>query len=684
MKTQSKTHLFLLAFFLTLCATNLNAQTILPDEVNIPGKKIFSPCISFDGKHIIFVAKANGATLVMTSKKGANGSWETPQPVEPVNSSFSKENIIESPSLNADGTLIHFSIRKRGVPGISYIYSLHKIEGVWDKPIKLSTAINETDRFQTDPSLSLDGKVLYFARLYDGSKVKAYKCAKIYMAKKENRVWQKAVLLPTPVNDGCDRSPRICADGKTLFISTVRDDENGMQIYFTKQLAKNVWIHPVPVDSVNSEFDEIFPSTDYMGEKMYFLRGQGKKKNRTEKVYSVDLPEKFRPLKMIYLHGKTTDLYSKKPLYSKIRVIDPNTSVILQEIQANEKTGEYRILFDSGKKYRVEYFRKGYSHIFYDFETTGKDMVADITKNVQLYSTVDLILNIYDKEIYEPLDSKIEILDKISGKKIKVLSTKIGQGRYKITLPIGKNYVIAASKPFYEPNSFDLNLSRTVQFDEFERDLELNVKKVDVDIAIINAATGQGVTVDIEITNLSTNERTLTTATTGANGKISVNLRDGNKYAISVNPRGYAFYNTVLDLEDESAETPSITAKLVPLTTLTKIELKDIIFEFNSADLDQRSFSELENVIKLMKKNPQIKMEIAAHTDDVGSQAYNVKLSGKRAKSVADYIVEQGIPISQLSSKGYGKAEPKYLPANTEENRTKNRRVELKIIEITD
>jgi len=660
-------------------------ERILPVEVNIPGKRILSPCISFDGRHIIFIAKSEGLTLAMTSEKSKDGNWNKPIPVKPVNDAYSTDYIIESPSMNADGTMVHFSVRKRESPDIGDIYSVQKSEGVWGAPVKLPNIINEFGHYQTDPSLSLDGNTLYFARLYENDDIDDYKCAQIFMATKENGIWNNSILLPSPVNDGCDRSPRICADGKTLYISSVRgENKTGLEIFYTKQLAENVWTTPIAVTEINTEHDEVFPSVDFRGEKMYFIRGKGKKQNRTDQVYAKDLPAKYRPAKMIYLHGKITDLKTNNPLYSKINVIDPNTSVILQEIQADEKTGDYRILFHSGKKFRIDYFREGYSHHFYDFETTGSNMSAEIQKDVKLYSSIELIMNVYDQEIYEPLDSKILVKDKTTGKKVNCKTDKISNGRYKLTLPIGKNYEIHASKKFYEPNSFDLNLTRTVQFDEFERDLELKVRKVDVGISLINEETGEGVLVDIEITNLSTNEKIIQTASTGTDGKVKVNLRDGNKYAISVNPRGYAFYNTTLELDTEEDPEPTIVAKLTPLTTLTKIELKDITFEFNSADLDESSYIELANVIKLMLKNPQIKMEISAHTDDVGSQKYNVKLSGKRAASVAGYILTQGIPVEQLVSKGYGKAEPKYLPANSEENRAKNRRVELKILEISN
>ena len=77
--------------------------------------------------------------------------------------------------------------------------------------------------------------------------------------------------------------------------------------------------------------------------------------------------------------------------------------------------------------------------------------------------------------------------------------------------------------------------------------------------------------------------------------------------------------------------------------------------------------------------NTGIEIELSAHTDDKGSDDYNNKLSDQRAASVAAYIVSKGIDPARLVSKGYGKTQP-LVPNTNDENRAKNRRVELKIL----
>ena len=80
-----------------------------------------------------------------------------------------------------------------------------------------------------------------------------------------------------------------------------------------------------------------------------------------------------------------------------------------------------------------------------------------------------------------------------------------------------------------------------------------------------------------------------------------------------------------------------------------------------------------------MFSNPEVRILLAAHTDDIGGANYNIKLSQKRAESVKNYLVKQGIAIDRLESEGFGMNEP-LVPNDSEENRAKNRRVEFRIL----
>jgi outer membrane protein OmpA-like peptidoglycan-associated protein len=91
--------------------------------------------------------------------------------------------------------------------------------------------------------------------------------------------------------------------------------------------------------------------------------------------------------------------------------------------------------------------------------------------------------------------------------------------------------------------------------------------------------------------------------------------------------------------------------------------------------------SELERLVTLMKENTSMKIEISSHTDDKGSDDYNMKLSQMRAQSVVDFLIEKGIAKERLTAKGYGETVP-IAPNDTDEGRQLNRRTEFKILEI--
>ena len=92
------------------------------------------------------------------------------------------------------------------------------------------------------------------------------------------------------------------------------------------------------------------------------------------------------------------------------------------------------------------------------------------------------------------------------------------------------------------------------------------------------------------------------------------------------------------------------------------------------------ALSELDKVLKLLEANPELHIELSAHTDDIGTDAYNDQLSTKRGESALEYLVRKGINRSRLTSVGYGKHRP-LVPNDSEENRAINRRVEFKVTE---
>ncbi|MFT3886496.1 MAG: OmpA family protein [Flavobacteriales bacterium] len=111
-----------------------------------------------------------------------------------------------------------------------------------------------------------------------------------------------------------------------------------------------------------------------------------------------------------------------------------------------------------------------------------------------------------------------------------------------------------------------------------------------------------------------------------------------------------------------------------------RIRLDNIGFEFAKATLTPASEAELDKLVDLLTDYPLMRIEIEGHTDDVGSDAANLKLSDDRAKAVVDYLVKKKIGKERLTWKGYGETKP-LKPNTSEENRALNRRVEFRVVE---
>ena len=664
----------------------------------------FDPEFSKSGNEFYFVSNKTGKFKLYFAKKNNVGEWGEAVSIENINNFKEGEANIRYPSLNYDGSILYYCADHsrdssdvtlvKGVRdedkyshgqmlalSVDIYYSVKEADG-WSEPINIGKPINST-LYDGQPSISVDNKSLYFVRYSTEAVIDNPNCKSIYLSEKDkDGNWTKPVKLPVPVNVGCEQAPKIAIDNKTLYFSSDREGGlGGFDIYKTRLIAKNVWLPAESIDGLNTEFNDFSLSTSFNSEKAFFSIEKEFKTDLSGNIYEKDIPKQFLLGKVLQLKGVVKDLISKKPIASNILINDPYTSRQLFSIKNSKETGEYEFYLPRGGEYQIDFQKENYSHYFLNISTEKLRRNLKQTENVNLYRNISLLLNIVDKEIFKPIESKIKIFDADS----LIVQTEIIKektGRYNISLPIGEKYRIAISANYYDPTFFDFDLTGIVQFDEFENDIELKSNKIEFDLNISDEGSQFGEPVEVIVTNLETNEVTKMMVTPNSEGNYKIHLRDGDKYNVSVSPKGYSFYNTTVDLKKKRKTKKvekKIVVKLQKLEKDAKLTLKNITFEVNSADLNTESFDELNRVVKLMKDNPEIKIEISAHTDNTGSNVYNLRLSKRRAKSVMLYLLEENIPSLRLISKGYGEAKPLY-PNDTDENKAKNRRVELKVV----
>ncbi|MEI6310905.1 MAG: OmpA family protein [Bacteroidota bacterium] len=184
---------------------------------------------------------------------------------------------------------------------------------------------------------------------------------------------------------------------------------------------------------------------------------------------------------------------------------------------------------------------------------------------------------------------------------------------------------------------------------------------------------------NIQLFDLETGLKVTSMSSDAKNGSFLVTLPIGKDYMVNVSKDGYLFYSANFSLKEYTAKEPfQLNIGLNKLQEGISIVLKNIFFETAKATLKNESKTELNKLVELMTKNPSIKIEISGHTDNVGADAENLKLSEARALSVKNYLIENGISAERLTSKGYGETIP-IADNTTEEGRANNRRTEFKV-----
>lgn len=151
-------------------------------------------------------------------------------------------------------------------------------------------------------------------------------------------------------------------------------------------------------------------------------------------------------------------------------------------------------------------------------------------------------------------------------------------------------------------------------------------------------------------------------------GSYKVELERDVSYVMMASAPGYLNQNFELTTDpDEKNETYYVDFFLSPIHKPTVVE--NIFYDFDKATLRPESKNALDDIIKVLDENPNVTIELGAHTDRKGSDKYNEGLAQRRAQSVVDYLIEAGVPADRLTAKGYGKSEPKTVtPKMAEEN----------------
>jgi len=197
---------------------------------------------------------------------------------------------------------------------------------------------------------------------------------------------------------------------------------------------------------------------------------------------------------------------------------------------------------------------------------------------------------------------------------------------------------------------------------------------------VLDKKTNKTLQAEIIYTNILTGEVIGKATSNGETGEYTVALPAGKFYSYLGKADNYVAVSENIDAREITAST--VIEKdlyMVPIEVGQTFRLNNIFFDTAKSILRPESNGELNNVVRILNDNPKMEIAIAGHTDYIGSDEYNMKLSDDRANAVRTYLVSNGIAGSRITAKGYGESKP-IADNNTEEGRQTNRRVEFTIV----
>ena len=198
---------------------------------------------------------------------------------------------------------------------------------------------------------------------------------------------------------------------------------------------------------------------------------------------------------------------------------------------------------------------------------------------------------------------------------------------------------------------------------------------------VVNAATGESLRANVVLNDLETGQRVASAVSDPEDGFL-IPLPGLGNYSFEASAEGFVFGMKRYDQEGDALENiaPFVKIELEPIEAGMSFTLDAIQFASGLAQLREEFQAGCERLTLWMKENPEVRIQIEGHTDNVGSLAFNMALSQDRALAVSSYLTDLGIDATRVETLGLGPNEP-IADNATEEGRAMNRRVQVLVLD---
>jgi len=511
--------------------------------------------------------------------------------------------------------------------------------------------------------LTNDGKTMYFAsRREQSGSSSHYPDSKfdenIFVSKLLNSVWEPAVTAGKNLTTKYSEAPLfVSSTGDRLYIYTGYEYGGDIKVSLNR---KGKWKTPEPVSyRINSKGSETSFAIHPSGNEIYFVSDNGKESFGGKDIYFIKKLNKRRWSKPQNAGSVINSFYD-------------------EESVSFSKEGD--TLWFSSKGHNTI----GGFDIFYSAKDKKGEWGAAVNYGYPLNTP-------WDEIFYRPAPDDDSSFYFVSNRSGGMGGLDIYKGR---KLPPEQLPVIIPPEPPAPPPPAlkpDTIIIRDTIF-VVKEPVQVIVPPVanpdtlkEMELFLVGSVkdseTGDPVMAKIDIIDRSNNLVVATTASSDLDGSYRVKLPAKKTYMIDLRASGFLSDVKRIDVpENWPKDVYNFNTELIKVKVGKKVVLNNILFETGKSILTPGSYEEVDKLLSLMQENTKMRIEISGHTDKTGSEPLNFKLSENRAKSVMDYLIKKGIDPSRMEYKGFGSLQA-IADNTTASGRTKNRRVEFKILE---
>lgn len=557
------------------------------------------------------------------------GAWTEPKVI-----SIASEYNVGTAGISPDGHKMLIFMGTTSDPGS--LFQITKSGETWSKPTLINPVINHPKFLESTASITPDGKTVYFASDRTGG----LGGLDIWKTQQQaNGSWSSPVNLGPEINSKANEdAPFIHPDQKTLFFTSDGHNTMGGRDIFVTRLVGNKWRaaenmgYPVNTTANDNYFTLIADGT-----RGYFSSDR-KGGLGSQDIYYLDMPAESANIPLTMIKGKILNAETGKPMPTKIYLVDNQTNKKLDFVyDPDPETGNYLVILPPAKNYDMVIESEGFLPYTLNINVPNQD---------------------YFYELYQMINLRtIKQFDIVVGQEVQVKNAFYDTDQ-DVKADLRKTH--------------EAKLVKTGNVDVYDMMLDLMASEDKEGIEYLVGLIEH--TDPIEGVNFDETK----------NSKIEVASRtyyydesDESKFE-QKNVGGKTIFSLPTMIVAEEAKKLKDPKKVSDFDKSVLTRSAKIYFDAGKSELKTQYNVELDNLLAILNKYPDLGIEISGFASAEGSEELNRELSNKRAIAILDYINHKGIVRRRIVAKGYGASK------DQESNKEEGRRVEVKVVDLND